>query len=65
MPGVDCGVWKFKSESVNDLTDAIERSLSQTGMDLSKGQEFVVREFSPGAIGQRAEVIYEEAIRRG
>jgi len=65
MPGTDCGVWQFRSENVNDLAKTLDMSLSTGGSQSSKGREFVIREFSPEAVAERAEIIYEEAIRRG
>jgi glycosyltransferase involved in cell wall biosynthesis len=65
MPGSDCGLWQFATENVTDLARVLKTCLAQDGVALSKGREFVVREFSPEAIGERAEVIYEEAIRHG
>jgi glycosyltransferase involved in cell wall biosynthesis len=63
MPGPDCGVQQFKSEDAEHLAGAIDATLSQTTPGFSEGREFVIREFSPVAVGKRAEGIYEEAIR--
>jgi glycosyltransferase involved in cell wall biosynthesis len=63
MPGSECGVVQFKSEDLADLDETLQAALSGSGSSPSKGREFVIREFSPDAVGKRAEVIYEEAIR--
>jgi len=65
MPGNECGIEQFTSENVTDLARAIDSVLSQAASGRSRGREFVIREFSPEPVAERAEVIYEEAIRRG
>jgi glycosyltransferase involved in cell wall biosynthesis len=64
MPGNECGVWRFQSENATDLTETINTALSEGQSVGAAGRDFVIREFSPGPVAERAEVIYEEAIRR-
>lgn len=66
LPGTNCGVFGFKNENVGDLVDKLRILLNEDcGVVPSAGRAFVLREFGPDAIAERAEVIYEEAIRRG
>jgi len=64
LPGKQCGVWQFESENVGDLSDKLVTLLRETPGQSSNGREFVIREFSPAAVAERAEKIYEEAIQR-
>ncbi len=65
-PGTNCGVFRFENENVDDLADKLRVVLGEDcGAASAAGRDFVLREFGPDAIAERAEVIYEEAIRRG
>ena len=65
-PGTDCGVWRFENENVSDLAIRLAAILNSDASSPSEaGRDFVIREFCPERIAERAEAIYEEAIRRG
>ncbi|HYR89058.1 MAG TPA: glycosyltransferase [Terriglobia bacterium] len=64
-PGIDSGVWRFENENIADLACRLHTTLNMDSGKSFAGREFVIREFSPGRVAERAEYIYEEAIQRG
>jgi glycosyltransferase involved in cell wall biosynthesis len=64
-PGIECGVWRFQNEKINDLSDTLEIILKQApNIRSAAAREFVIREFCPATVAERAERIYEEAVGR-
>jgi glycosyltransferase involved in cell wall biosynthesis len=66
LPSEEDGVMTFQSEDVDDLAAKLSLMISNDGFRerIQRGRNLVAREFGSRKIGQLAEGIYEDAIRR-
>jgi glycosyltransferase involved in cell wall biosynthesis len=63
VPGTNCGVFRFENENIGDLVIRLKNILSRPADRSAAGRDFVLREFCPGTVAEKAEMIYDEAIR--
>ena len=67
MPPADCGVRLFETGKIDDLVEKLACTILQDKKDQNSAgcRTFVAKEFSPGAIAQQAEALYQEIVSRG